>query len=169
LVVTSVTVLAAAAPAPVSAAPPRGEVTVVNDETTPVPVKNVAEERREPFQAQLNFTIPSGFVIHGDGVRVPPGKRFVVEYASVWVRDFPTRTVVQAYAETTSGTGPVRHRFLTARTGLDSGPAAITIGGQQMRLYGNADTFVSIYVEVGDAGGGTVVQGSLSGYLVDVP
>jgi hypothetical protein len=161
-----------AVPRSAVAAPARGsqEVVVVNDDAAPVPVRNVGEERREPFQAQFNFTVPMGFVVNGGGVFVPAGKRFVVEYASVYVRDFTTRTVVQAYVETTSSTGPVRHRFVPTRTGNDSGPAAITVGAQQMKLYGNGGHYVSVYVEISSAvEGDAQVEASVSGYMVDVP
>lgn len=146
-------------------------VTVVNPASDPVLVKDVdAAATREPFQAQINFTIPVGFVVNGDGVLVPAGKRFVIEYASLYVRDFPSRTVVRAWVEASVGGNEVRHFFVPTRTGLDSGPAAVTVAGQSLQLYAEGGTFAGITVEISSAvEGSATVEASLSGYLVDAP
>jgi hypothetical protein len=64
----------------------------------------------------------------------------------------------------------VRHFFVPTRTGLDSGPAAVTVAGQSLQLYAEGGTFAGITVEISSAvEGSATVEASLSGYLVDAP
>jgi len=74
----------------------------------------------------------------------------------------------RALLQTSAGGTVVRHYVIPTRTGLDSGPAAITLVGQPVRAHGDAQTFVRLFAEVSSANeGDAVVEGSLSGYLVD--
>lgn len=110
-------------------------------------------------QAQINFNIPTGFVNGVGGVWIPQGKRFVAEYASLYVRDFPTRNVVRAWAN--GGLDTVRHYFVPTRTGLDSGGAAVTVAGQPVRFHVEGETYGATWAtsSAGNSGASPAASG----------
>lgn len=127
------------------------DVTIVNTEANPVPV----QERREPFEARVQFTIPILGGHGSDSVSIPDGKRFVIEYVSVLVFGIAREARVN--------TGAVPHFFPT-----HPGLTGFSVGGQTIRVY--AQTSVELEVVMAEPNPGQVpVIGSFSGYLVDAP
>ena len=137
--------------APALAQSPK-EVTITNTEANPVPV----QERREPFEAEVDFMIPVGQGYGSGSVAIPSGKRLVVEYVSIALSETPRATYL--------ATGrSVSHYFPTVTVSPGS-----SVGGQTIRVY--AETSIELWAELAQINStGIQVGGSLSGYLVDVP
>jgi len=147
--------LAPMAVSPALAQTPK-DVTVVNTETNPLPVRNVDQEGRQPFQAQIEFQIDLADFAFGEA-EIPEGKRLVIEYASVFVYG------VAEQAWVTSGS--VSHYLAPS---IVPGPSGYTVASQPLRLYAEGSVRLTVlsaippFIPI-------QVTGSISGYLVDVP
>ncbi|HVF87004.1 MAG TPA: hypothetical protein VM866_05410 [Pyrinomonadaceae bacterium] len=151
---------------PAEPVPVAGTVNVGNGRGNPLPVRDVDNPARQP--------VHSGGFCGGNGCQttlytVPAGKRFVIEYVSMFA-EMPVGEVAFCRLDTFIEGRLVRHRLsMTApAAAFDINPGASL--GQQVRLYADAGTTVTA---VGSYSGTVGVDGgftfSVSGYLVDVP
>src|SRR5437899_6396572 len=78
------------------AAPSPTNVNVVNTTASPVPVRDVDNPARQPFQAEAVGGFADGASTTGDITigAVPAGKRLVIEYVSAFGRMLPTQKVI---------------------------------------------------------------------------
>ena len=133
--------------------PPGHNVTVVN---TPLPVMDVDNPARQPFQATVPFTVPAG-------------KRLVIEYLSAAARTSSTCRLlsVTLYTRVNGQEEPLIHTFTPVLTGGDTANNFYTVS-QQTRIYADPlslvfDGFSSLPCEP------SITRPVVSGYLVDVP
>jgi hypothetical protein len=127
------------------------------DSSSPLSVKIVETEVRQPFQAALTETTP---------LVVPAGKRFVIEHVTGLVRTNGGDAVCMMLNVQNQGT-VVRHNF-PLTLGSDIGHQRMYSSSSPARLY--ADPGSQIEVEIFLVGLiGTSSNCSVSGYLVDAP
>src|SRR6266568_3412190 len=96
-------VLACLALLPIAqAAPSPSNVMVVNTPASPVPVRDVDNPARQPFQAQVVGGFADGAATTGDIpiTTVPAGKLLVIEHVSVFGRMLPGQKMVRATIQT---------------------------------------------------------------------
>jgi hypothetical protein len=143
-----------------------GSVTVANPETAPVPIRNVDEQVREPFQAGAVFTAFSGTSVSILLTTVPANRRLVIEHVSASVN----ATAIGGLAAVRMSAG--------GSTNVDELPC-VPMGqtannlnhffscSAQTKFHASAGQTVSLGVET--AGSGGFARGFISGYLVPVP
>lgn len=124
------------------------------DTSTPLPVREVDNPNRVPFQIELTRE-ESEF-------EVPAGKRLVIEHVSGEYNTDAPRSFVSL--GTTSGDPPlfVEHHFVPEVTGTFNG-FSDHLFSLAARLYANPGTVVRAF-----GGGATSLSVAISGYLVDV-
>jgi len=154
-------ITAGAAPAPTN-------VNVINPASTPVSVREVGPAI-EPFQASAGGSFYNGvdsqtFVL----ATVPPGKRLVIEYATVSGFLGEAGLKLGALISTTAGGTNVQHSLPVTEQGSINDPVSFA-AAQPMRLYADPGTNVVGIVfrtpsQFGGGGGMTI-----SGYYVDLP
>jgi len=149
---------------PATAAPPPADVIVINTVGEPVPVVDVGEAARQPFQIQTNINV-SGF-LHEPLFTVPAGQRAVIETVSVLVI-FPVAQAPGGFlsVETTADVTPADHHLVLMTQGTVVASEART-ALHSVRLY--ADPGTQIFVN-GALQLESELRVTLSGHLVDVP
>jgi len=152
--------------------PVSGSVQVGNDIAHPVPVRDVDNPARQPFQAGgfAPFSANETNVIVNIAT-VPTGKRLVIEHVSVSC-SLPTgQKMVEADLEVVlSNQTTYPNNLRVSAQGSDaSGTHDLSIASEQVRLYADPGTPVRCFVDRDSFSGSGDVQCSISGYLVDVP
>jgi len=149
-----------------SAAQGPGDVKVVNTPSQPVPVREVGPA--QPFQTSGGGTFSNGvdslsLVL----VTVPPGKRLVIEYATVGGSTNPGIKLGAVIATTVGGT-TVYHQLVVTDQGSIYDPVNYA-GSQLMRVYADPGTDVRgfLFRTPETLGGGAAI--TISGYFVDLP
>jgi len=139
-------------------------VTVTN---TPLPVREVADPAKQPFQAMEIAQITDLNHLF-QLATVPAGKRLVIEYASAG-SNVTAGTKMVAVITTTAGGNTVSHSLVMVDQGLLQGSLNI-VAAQPMRLYADPGTPVTgiIWRDSPNGGGGNWGM-TISGYFVDVP
>jgi hypothetical protein len=143
------------------------DVNVANTASTPVPVREVGAAI-QPFQASGGGTFSNGVDSHSFVlVTVPPGKRLVIEYATVG--GFASEGVkLGTVIVTTVGGTTVQHQLVVTDQGSIYDPVNFA-AAQPMRLYADPGTdVVGIVVRTPNAFGGGAGM-TISGYFVDLP
>jgi len=149
------------------AAPADKDVVVVNAAANPVPVYDVDNRARQPFQAEFTIDLPPGAGGENASFAVPSGKRLVIEYASA--RGFAPSGQSLWFSTVTHLNGePGKTHYLIAQPQGSSGALDAFVAGQQTRIYADAGShFVRADRDV--AANTAVVHFTISGYMVDVP
>lgn len=147
--------------------------TVKIDTASPVPVRDVDNPARQPFDGSISVLIRDGFdfgFVELDTSAVPAGKRLVIEHVSAFT-SLPSGQKVVSILLRTLGHGEawLGADFRATTHGFDR-----FITSQPVRLYADSGATVgrapvsALIVRDGDAGSGQLFV-SISGYLVDVP
>ena len=158
--------------------PVTGTVSVSNLGGAPLPVRDVDNPARQPFQANI-IDIPIGLP-NPVFFTVPAGKRLVIEYVSADIEADNTQCPNAPRYELTTTAGGVTldHFFYTK----DAGTLGTSVNddtkafglSQQTRIYADPNTQVRLDIRTGTfpTCGFHLNEGSgirVSGYLVDVP
>jgi hypothetical protein len=132
-----------------------------------LPVRDVENPARQPFQRELQIAIPAGSNGASETFTVPAGKRLVLEYIAATVAVFPGQKGSLRITNTAGGTLASYDLHLEDE-GVGFTGFAIFRVSQQIRIY--ADPGSTVTVVVGSDGAtlpvtiGELV--TLSGYLV---
>jgi hypothetical protein len=157
--------------------PVTGTVSVSNLGGAPLPVRDVDNAARQPFQAKI-IDVPIGIP---DPIffTVPAGKRLVIENVSADIEAAPQCASAPRYGLTTTAGGvTLEHFFYTkdaGTVGSSVNDARRAFGlSQQTRIYADPNTQVRLDIRTGTFPTcGFAVEDSsgirVSGYLVDVP
>jgi hypothetical protein len=142
--------------------------TNVNVVNTPLLVHEVTNPAMQAFQAYVNFSIDSGSTssspIHL--AVVPPGKRLVIEYATMLGESGSGK--MGAWISTTAAGTFAQHYLVLTEQGPLFGVPAFT-ASQPLRVYADTGTEVTGFVIRSETVGTADGYMSISGYLVDVP
>lgn len=140
--------------------PVTGKVNVSNLRGSPLPVSDVDNPARQPFQRLLN-SINGSFT-------VPDGKRLVIEYVSGTLDGGASCTANYVFITTTITVAEeaqiLSHIF--PPTPISSLRAVF---GQQTRIYSDPNTVVSARLNTNPNNCDSSFVAYISGYLVDVP
>jgi len=152
------------------AAPSPTNVNVVNTTASPVPVRDVDNPARQPFQAEAVGGFADGASTTGDITigAVPAGKRLVIEYVSVFGTMLPGQKMIRASIQTEdvsiylrispqgSNAGGSRDYFIASEDWRVTGKLRPSFRGT-----GERDSFAGANPDS--------VTFTISGYLVDCP
>lgn len=155
-------------------------VRVQNDSASPVPVQDVSQPKRTPFQAAAQSSDPFPFA-GGDpvtlAISVPAGKKLTIEQISARAEfgfSSPTPTPFALFTLTTTVAGVSVEHFLDVPqaftfqcSGCDLSHSRDVVS-QQVKLYADAGTTVLLTAQPG-SGRGISVGFAISGYLEDAP
>ena len=158
----------------VRAAPSPSNVNVVNTTASPVPVRDVDNPARQPFQAEVVGGFADGASTTGDITiaTVPAGKRLVIEHVSVFgmmlrlQRLVASGTQMHEIGHTSRGHGPP----ISAQGSNADGTLDYFIASQLVRFYADPGP-ISVFAERDSFGGANPdsVTFTISGYFVDCP
>ena len=134
-----------------------GTVQVSNAAGGPVVVRNA--EAGEPYQVEKTIDLSDGFIGNNvPVVRVPAGKRFVIEYVSGTADVGLASVGILTYLP---NSGIIKFHFVPIE--------ANSVFGRVVKFYAAANSQISCQVtRTSDSGDGVCLL-TLSGYLVDVP
>jgi hypothetical protein len=149
-------------------------IQIANSPSSPVPVRDAAMLNRTPFQTQVTVEVKDTESKGSGFVRVPAGKRLVIEYASVEaVALTGERLVFELVTQSNNGTQPpvsVRHFLPTTVSGPGplGGDEDEYIGGLVVKLFSDPGTSLEMRAERGAANSGNAIAiFSISGYFED--
>jgi len=149
---------------PAEPVPVTGSVSIGNSQANPLFVRDVEFSPRLPIQESGSCST-SSTLCETPVFGVPQGKRLVIEYASLRA-SVVEGVVVQMAIETMVGTTAKRHNL------APSSAAVSTVGvtlGQQVRLYADAGTIVTLIGFKSDPSTGGQFNFTFTGYLEDMP
>ena len=141
------------------------DVRVINTEAMPAKVRDVDNPARQPVHAEANCSDDEGSACETVIFAVPAGKRLVIEYASMGARVSDVQ-VSRMGIRTTVGGQEILHRLPPT----PPAPAvnSSTSTGEQLRLYADPGTSVSVVGAGTDSNGTGDFFFTISGHLVDV-
>jgi hypothetical protein len=157
---------AAAAPAA------SGDVTVVNPDSKPVPVRDVENPARQPFQQELFLSTPDGLLGANDQFTVPSGKRLVIEFVSFSMTWPAGQVTTRAFINVCNASGnscPASFYLPASFQATEFGGSEFFVASSPTRLYADPGTVVSAAVRRNVTAGTGLATVAVSGYLVDVP
>ncbi len=144
------------------AAPSPSNVIVVNTPASPVPVRDVDNPARQPFQAQAVGGFADGASSTGDITiaTVPAGKRLVIEHVSALGTMLPTQKVINGGSDV----------IWTDPFGIIDGSRDYFVVSEALRVYANPGP-IRCFAERDSTAGANPnsVTFTISGYLVDCP
>ncbi len=156
LALIGVLALTTSGPAYTQSGQPVGpNVRVVNTESEPVPVHDVGNQSRVPFQIQLTRAEPT--------YDVPADKQLVIEHVSGEYNTNAPRSFVSLKTESGDPPTSVEHDFVPTVTGTFNG-FSDHVFSTAARLYANPGTEIRAF-----GGGANSLDVQISGYLVDAP
>jgi hypothetical protein len=139
------------------------QVLVTNTATNPVQTRDVDKTAQQPFQKNFHMTFDPGQLGTSATFTVPAGKRLVLENVS---GDFMVQNgMVVIFSVTTTANGAAAdHRLVLTPQGAAGGYPASYAGGQELHLYADPGTTVTLYSgrQQGGTGDGFA---AVSGYL----
>ncbi len=144
-------------------------VAVGNTEANPVPIRDVDNPARQPFQTVGGGQLPALTCGSSFTFAVPANKRLVIEFASANVRIQAIGQIAEVGIQTTVGlnlSGP--YRVPLNRTGTVGSEERFE-GSQQMRVYHDTGTVFVGFGRTIPCAGIADFSVSISGYLVDLP
>ena len=142
------------------------KVTIVNTASEPVPMFDVDNPARHPFQETLVKILSPGEANGGSSLTVPAGKRLVIEYVSGEANATPGQGLWLSIITTIGGGADYREFNLVVHP---SGISNVQIVSQPLRAFANPGTLVTGSIKRSDVTGQVLVSFTISGYLVDVP
>jgi hypothetical protein len=136
----------------------------------PIMVRDSDSPGRHPFQVRVDFPINDG-TNEGEsgGIRVPAGKRLVVEYVSANITLPSGQKVLEVWVITTQNGSAIQHFFSTAFQGTSNILTGYFTISQQTRLYSDPSAISAGIVVFRNAlSGSGFVSFRISGYLIDL-
>lgn len=147
---------------PSQAGPKSSPVTVDNTVADPVPVRDVDNPARQPFSSSQNaFFSPGSRDAIFDLPLPPSGKQLVIESVTV-------NALIPTGQNLWSASINHNPLIIVPQGDVGSGNDAFT-ASQQFRLYVTSQGSITFIVSRNSSTGSGVVQGTISGYLVDMP
>lgn len=150
-------------------------VVVTNTAAQPVPVKNLDNPAKQPFQWHNSGVVATGSDRADFTFQVPAGKRLVIEQLSGEASVVSSSGTVPRFLIASFAGGAVASGYAPATyVGNDLGMAPAVYANQQLRMYADPGTTVSVEVQrstdnVGGYSGHVNFTVSVTGYLVDIP
>jgi hypothetical protein len=151
------------------AVPPTSNVNVVNTPTSPVPVRDVDNPARQPFQT-------AGLTGFSNGnnstavtiLTVDAGHRLIIEHVSVFGEMLPGQKMVQAYLVTNFSDTYLR---ISAQGSNAGGSRDYFVASEQVLCSAHPQTEVVGIIERDSTAGDNFnsVRFTISGYFVDAP
>ena len=144
-----------------------GSWNVKIDDTDPLPVRDVDNPVRQPFEASIGVNIPDqNFGAFREVATVPAGTTLVLEHISIESR-MQNQKLASAFVQSESqvGFGPEHHLIITDQ-GMDFLGREVSIVSQDIRLYFRAGAKVIVTVERNSTVGLSGFSVARSGYLV---
>ena len=142
------------------------KVRVVNTASEPVPIFDVDNRARHPFQEKLVKVLSSGEANGGSSLIVPAGKRLEIEHVSADANAPPGQGLWLSIVTTIGGNADFREFNLVVHP---SGISNVRLVSQPLRAFANPGTLVTGSIKRLDTTGQAVVSFTISGYLVDIP
>src|SRR5258705_4017509 len=148
--------------------------TVKIDSASPLPMRDVENPARQPFQADVPSAgeFPDGmFVTLPMITTIPAGKRLVIEQVSVLGAMIKGQRMVTTGLHINNGGNNVQHFLAITPQGSGGCCRDVFVASQQVRLYADPGTIVYGFAsrDVNTGFANAAVSFSISGYLVDVP
>ena len=144
------------------------DVFVINNESSPVPIRDTENPARQPFQYAVGPTIPPGEnQVCNENLTVPEGKMLVIEYVSAQIVLPLGQSVLSYRVYTDLGLGLGDGHHFVPHSVAQSGLSYFTVG-QTTRLYAKSGN-VRICAQRNSTTDSGVFSAGISGYLVDLP
>ena len=143
------------------------DVNVINATTNPVPVRNVDNAVRQPFQSHIQCSLDGGNACDGT-MTAPTGKELVIEFVSIELfadsgaMAYPPRLTVP------QGAGQESYFFPLAQQ-IDDGSEVVFVGVHQTRLYVAPSGQLQLHCALSQSVSLGACDVTISGYLADVP
>src|SRR5215472_9019893 len=143
------------------------DVNVINPRSSPVPVRDVDNAARQPFQSHIQCSLNGSSACEGT-VTAPIGKELVIEFVSIdlfadsGVLAYPPRLAVPQ-------SGSQELYFFPLPQQIDDGSEAVFVGVHQTRLYVDPSGEVQLHCALSRSVSLGACSVAISGYLVDVP
>ena len=159
------------------AAPSPSNVNVVNTTASPVPVRDVDNPARQPFQAEVVGGFADGASTTGDVTitTVPAGKLLIIEHVSVFGAMLPGQKMVRARLiirwSTPGGSLVIRPPLVIRPQGSNAdGTRDYFVASEPVRFYAG-DGLVSWEAERDSVAGANLagIDINCDGYFVDCP
>jgi len=146
---------------------PAQDVNIINPTSSPVPVRDVDNAARQPFQSHIQCSLDGTNACDGT-MTAPSGKEFVVEFVSI---DLFADSGVMAYPPRLSVPqgGSQEFYFFPLPQQIDDGSEAVFVGAQQTRLYVGSSGEMQLHCALSRAVSLGACNATISGYLVDMP
>jgi len=143
------------------------DVNVINPRSSPVPVRDVDNAARQPFQSHIQCSLNGTSACEGT-VTAPIGKELVIEFVSIdlfadsGVLAYPPRLAVPQG-------GSQELYFFPLPQQIDDGSEVVFVGVHQTRLYVAPSGEVQLHCALSRSVSLGACSVTISGYLVDVP
>ncbi len=146
-------------------------VQVSNAFNSPLPVRDVDNPARQPFQRELDPLIPAGSFTASDSLTVPAGKRLVIEFASATINTTSGTKMWVRIQTTTSGSTNAHTLVPELQGPFSADNSDFFVAAQPMKVFADPATQVIVITSVlgGVANSNSGAAVVMSGYLVDVP
>lgn len=148
-------------------AAPTQPVRIMNTFSQPVPVSDVDNPARQPFQQLFNFSFDHTQGTNGQSFVVPAGKRLVIEFVSAAIA-LEMGLVVDAVVTTTVGGIAGGHHLIPTSMGPAWGFPLSYLISKDIRVYADPGTTVGFSITDNLTGNGGA-WGTISGYLINIP
>jgi hypothetical protein len=154
---------------PAAAAPTVGPISVkvANPQTQPVPT---SDAQNQPFATLVDALLPDGSIRGSASFTVPSGQRLIIDYIAGNVC-LPVGQKAIFDVDVQVGTTPVVYVLPAIPQGtfnsFGGGPCDNFAVSQQVRIYADPDTTVSLAVVRSDSTGSTFSGLAVSGHLVN--
>jgi hypothetical protein len=142
-------------------------VRVLNNQARPVPVQDVDQPARSPFQKKVRIDLPAGQCCENGFVDVPAGKRLVIEYASALglgspgeAFNFEVGTILNGHLAFDEN-----HLLPVAQQQEDG----TSVAGQVVRIYADPGPSRVMLRASRSGAGAAVAFMTVSGHLVSLP
>ena len=155
------------APMRVRTKPGPQDVNVINPTSNPIPVRDVDNAVRQPFQSHIQCSLDGGNACDGT-MTAPSGKELVIEFVSIALfadsgaMAYPPRLAVPQG-------GSQEFYFFPLPQQIDDGSEVVFAGVHQTRLYATPSGAVQLHCALSRSVSLGACDVTISGYLVDLP
>jgi hypothetical protein len=146
---------------------PGGVVEIGNAPSSPVPVRDVDEAAKEPFQQGTVTTVFSSSSSATDVLTVPAGKRLVIEHFSAWI-NATGPDGLSSISIGVENTGQFDQAMCSQTGKTANGLNHFFSCSSSTKLYVDAGQTLQFFVAVANSNGG-FHRAFVSGYYVPVP
>ena len=143
------------------------DVNVINLISKPVPVRNVDNAARQPFQSHIQCSLNGNNSCDGT-LTAPTGKELVIEFVSI---DLFADSGAMAYPPrfTVPQGGNQKFYFFPLPQQIDDGSEVVFVGVHQTRLYVAPSGQLQLHCALSQSVSLGACDVTISGYLADVP